>query len=62
MKRERKPNAEFLRRYVQRTLVVNQEKDPDVVRKLASVQSANEYILNLIREDIRKEKINEERK
>lgn len=42
--------------------MVNQEKDPDVVRKLASVQSANEYILNLIREDIRKEKINEERK
>ena len=56
MQRNRRPNTEFTKKYIQRTLVINKEKDPDVVRKLASVQSANEYILNLIREDLRKEK------
>ncbi len=57
MKRERKPNTEFLRRYVQRTLVINQEKDLEVIQKLAKVSSANEYILNLIRADIQKDKV-----
>lgn len=55
MKRVRKPNPESLKRYVHKTLIINPERDPEVIVKLAKERCANEYILKLIREDIKKE-------
>lgn len=50
----RKKNPDFDKRYIQRTITINKEKDPEIIRKLAMEKSANEYILNLIREDLKK--------
>lgn len=53
--KRKKPNAEFVRRYTKKNLVISKERDAEVLAKLASVQSENEYILELIRKDIQKE-------
>lgn len=51
-----KPKPEVDLRYVRKTLVINKEKDAQVIRKLITVKSANEYILDLIRKDIAQER------
>ncbi|MBQ0066539.1 MAG: VOC family protein [Firmicutes bacterium] len=56
--KRQKPNAEFVRRYTKKNLVISKERDGDVLKKLASVQSENDYILSLIRQDIQKEEKN----